>query len=1178
MNLLHRAGAARPTIISIAWLLSIGISAGEDQQSEIRVLQKDGLIELSTDGGQRWIRTDVNQRLRVGDRLRTGPNTRASLVWADSKVLTTSPLTEIEVIAPVASGEPGVHVWRGILWFFDRDQPGRARIKAAGAVAGVKGTEFVVSVAMVNGAAESTFSVVDGTVEVQNEFGSVTLSNAQQAVVGPGQMPRRTPGFVTENLLQWAFYYPGILNPEDLPFSDAEKAGLSESLTAYRSGDLLAALSAVRGRAPQSENESVYYAALFLSAGQVEESEALIRTVDQAGPSELARRVATALRVLMAAVKRAPAPAAPEPTLATELLAASFHEQSQAQGDATLRKALALAREAANLAPNSGFAWARIAELEFSFGNMERAMGALDRSLSLSPRNAQALTLRGFVLASRNQPREAIDWFDRAIRLDSFLANAWLGRGLCRIRRGEHGSGREDLLVAAALEPQRATLRSYLGKAYGDAGDLNRALYELELAQRMDPGDPTAWLYSALIKADYSRINEAIRDLERSQVLNDNRSLYRSRLLLDQDRAVRSADMAMLYDDAGLGDVALAEASHGIIADYANYSAHLFLANSYLIARETISSPRFQTAAASEFLLARILGPADGRLLAQSAGRNEPTMLFERDGLGFSSRTEYQSSGLWYQSAVQFGTYGNSSYAVQGDFLWDPGETPHREREFRFFSATFKHQVTLRDSLLLDIRDTWHQHENSDRPYDPRLTAAGFRALERQEPDLIVGWNHEWSPEHRTLFAASQINRSFDYTAAHAGVYLLTGDAGATDGFFGTDLAQEYEIESRFSTLEVQHLFATARTRTIVGLRGNYITDRTASRHVLNSGNASSLESYFGTVPGTVVDEQSGIETKAFRVSPYIYEHWQILDRLWLIAGISYDHQTLPGNTRFAPVADNDDTRQQLSPKAGFTWTPAPRWIFRGAYAQSLGGVELDENLRLEPVHLGGIIYAHANAFPSSLVGPVAGARSETSGLAVEHRWSSNTFVNASALWLRSRGERDVGAYRRDLVGTVGPNTQLEERLRFDELSGRLSIHQLIGERWTVGVRYEVTGAQFRRTHPTVSDTINFADVRTTRAVLHVAGVDALYRHPSGIFAAASADWWAQRFSASSGLLEDDFPFTRISLGYRFPRRRAELTVGVLNVTDQDYRLHPLNLYPELARERTIFTRLDLSF
>ena len=39
-----------------------------------------------------------------------------------------------------------------------------------------------------------------------------------------------------------------------------------------------------------------------------------------------------------------------------------------------------------------------------------------------------------------------------------------------------------------------------------------------------------------------------------------------------------------------------------------------------------------------------------------------------------------------------------------------------------------------------------------------------------------------------------------------------------------------------------------------------------------------------------------------------------------------------------------------------------------------------------------------------------------------------------------------------------------------------------------------------------------------------------------------------------------------------------ELTAGVLNLADQDFRLHPLNYHLDLPSERIFFTRLTLSF
>src|SRR5438093_513453 len=67
-----------------------------------------------------------------------------------------------------------------------------------------------------------------------------------------------------------------------------------------------------------------------------------------------------------------------EPQLATEFLAASYYEQSQAVPDISLKSALVLARKAVTNAPTFGFAWVRVAELEFSFGHTRAAMDALE--------------------------------------------------------------------------------------------------------------------------------------------------------------------------------------------------------------------------------------------------------------------------------------------------------------------------------------------------------------------------------------------------------------------------------------------------------------------------------------------------------------------------------------------------------------------------------------------------------------------------------------------------------------------------------------------------------------------------------------------------------------------------------------------------------------------------------
>src|SRR5439155_14439332 len=129
------------------------------------------------------------------------------------------------------------------LSFFHRDKPGSLRVITRGAVAGVKGTEFVLAVTMVNSVEQTRLEVIDGIVQLSNAQGSLLLTNGESAVAEMNRAPARTAGFVANNVLQWCFYYPAVLDLADLPLSSDEQAALTESLEAYRAGDLLPALA-----------------------------------------------------------------------------------------------------------------------------------------------------------------------------------------------------------------------------------------------------------------------------------------------------------------------------------------------------------------------------------------------------------------------------------------------------------------------------------------------------------------------------------------------------------------------------------------------------------------------------------------------------------------------------------------------------------------------------------------------------------------------------------------------------------------------------------------------------------------------------------------------------------------------------------------------------------------------
>jgi len=247
-------------------------------------------------------------------------------------------------------------------------------------------------------------------------------------------------------------------------------------------------------------------------------------------------------------------------------------------------------------------------------------------------------------------------------------------------------------------------LRSYLGKAFSNSRDNRRAEKELALSRKLDSNDPTAWLYAALLEQQENEINDAVRDLEKSQELNDNRKVYRSRLLLDQDRAVRSANLANIYRDAGMIDVSVREAVKAVNSDYANYSAHFFLANSFNELRDPNHvNLRYETPWLSEYLVANLLAPVGGSSLSQQVSQQEYSKLFEHDGMGLSSSTEYFSHGDWRQSAAQYGTFGNSSFAVEESYNSGRLYRPNSDLEETEYDIRFRQQLTPKDSVYLQV-------------------------------------------------------------------------------------------------------------------------------------------------------------------------------------------------------------------------------------------------------------------------------------------------------------------------------------------------------------------------------------------------------------------------------------------------------------------------------------------
>src|SRR5437899_9717232 len=106
-------------------------------------------------------------------------------------------------------------------------------------------------------------------------------------------------------------------------------------------------------------------------------------------------------------------------------------------------------------------------------------------------------------------------------------------------------------------------------------------------------------------------------------------------------------------------EVSVREAASAVTYDYANYSVHLFLANSFDALRDpTRFNLRYETAWFNELLLANLLAPAGVGAISPNISQQEYFRLFERDRLGLASTTETRSDGQYHEAASHFGTFG----------------------------------------------------------------------------------------------------------------------------------------------------------------------------------------------------------------------------------------------------------------------------------------------------------------------------------------------------------------------------------------------------------------------------------------------------------------------------------------------------------------------------------------
>ena len=949
-----------PQRISLAmlplFLVCCTLAQAESRCAEIvaTVVSAQGNVDVRGKDAQEWQPVKTDAEICAGDSVTVRRYSRAVLRLEQEQ-------TNVQLGEDTTLTLPGskdqefsvVELIKGITHFISR-VPHALKIKTPFVNAAVEGTEFVVKVED----EQALVSVSEGHVNADNAAGQLTLRSGQSALTTRGAAPGAYTVTDPMETVQWALYYPHVFEfePQDITNFGLEswRAVVADSVRALRANDLRTALTLLEQAGDDgsaSKHYLLYRAHLLLMVGRVAEAQTDIDKVLEADP---ASSVAWVMRSVIAVTQGRPQLAfdsAQKAVQADANSAAAYLALSYAyQAKFDLDSALTAALTATKKNEDSALAWARVAELQLMHGRLDKALLAAQLAERINPNSAQAKTVLGFAYLMELQTKPAATAFYAAAHLDPAAPLPRLGLGLVKIRQGDLAGGRAQIEIATSLDPRASSLRSYVGKAYYEEHRDTLAAQQFNYAKELDPNDPTPWFYNAFLLQVQNRPGEALVELQKSMELNDNRGVYRSRLLLDDDLAVRGVSIARTYQKLGFDQSAIAEGTRALAVSPGNASAHQFLADAYT------NRPRHETARVSELLQAQLLQPLnvepprprlgevnllpfEGGSLA-APGLNEYAPLFERprisvdiDGLNGShntSGTEIAASVVASSGVLSIGQFNYSSDGVR----------VNNDSDQTVKTVFGQYRLNSQLSVQAEYRDKKSEFGDMLIRFDPTIIYKKQRRI-ITEPSWLLGLRYEPAPEQVLVVAVSR---------------SVVNDVNKPDDFISVS------NKGVGGQIESQYLGQTSNGRFLVGY-GRLIE----SRHDVISSKFFTVESDHD------VDQKN------------LYGYWHYpLGSADLVLGAGFDSVNV----------GNGVNVDRWNPKLGVLWELASNAILRAAAFRTTNR-SVVRHQTLEPTQVAGF----NQFFDDSL-----GTQARRYGLGMDNKWSTTITTGAEV----SRRKIDV--------------------------------------------------------------------------------------------------------------------------------------------------------------------------
>ena len=1073
-------------VIVSSFLVSLSFaSAGERCLNAAgKLVSAQGVVQLLRDGETGWNPVNHNESFCSGDKLRVQRGGRAAVVLANESILRINQNSTINFGKSSKDRFSVLNLLKGAVHIFSH-RPRSLKVVTPYINGTVEGTEFVVN----TDERVSSITVFEGRITAVNDQGQLDVRSGQSVHAEEGTAPQYMHVVRPWDAVAWTLYYPSVIDKKSIDTSAGAGDPVGEAARMLKVGRVNEARELLAELVQKEEKNS--------------DALALLSIIDVAW-NKKEQALTRAMRAW------ALSPGAPAAALALSYARQAYFD---------INGALRVLQEADSKNPDNGEIKSRLSELLLSTGELEKGVDVAGEAVRIDPMIGRAHSVLGFAHLARIETDMARKAFQKAIQLDPVLPLARLGLGLAMIRDGELEQGRSEIEIAVALDPRNSLIRSYLGKAYFDEKRESNSRRQYDRAKELDPLDPTPWFYDAIRKQSENRPVEALSDLQKSITLNNNRAVYRSRLLLDSDLAARSASLGRIYADIGFQQLAMVEGWKSVNSDPANYSAHRLQADTFS------ALPRHEVARVSELLQSQLLQPlnltpiqpqlAESSIFSLESGGaagssfNEFNPLFLRNRLALQGSVIAGSNNTFGDELVHSAVQNKISYSIGQLYYQTDGTRLNNDQEQQIYSGFVQGMISPATSIMVEFRHKKNDYGDLSFRFDP----AAFSRTIRQEDktsSVRIGGRHDLRP-FSTLI----------------GTAIVSSDESDATGIQEFGMSIDLGSEADNVMVELQHLYKTENLRFQTGA-GYISADEKASVHL-----------------GGPVDLLTEKESRAEHMNMYGYGQFDLTDQVTATLGLSGDHLD-------SPVKNRDE----LNPKLGVTWQPFETTLVRGAFFKAMHR-RLIYAQTVEPTQVAGF-----NQFFDDF----ESATSWTYGAGVDQKLSSGWY-GGMQLYLRNL---DVPFSSVDMTGNT--NTVEDE---WQEQIGSIYLYWVPSNWATLGVEYYYEkyehdqwegpkGIQNLTTHRVVPK-INFFHSSGLNGGIQISYID-----QTGDFG-----------STPLGFVEDSDQFwvVDLSLSYRLPKHYGMLRLEVKNLFDEEFKY--LDTDPASARflpEMQIMGRLTVAF